>query len=83
MASPLPPISYEEINLDYIRHLIGANAKVIVEVGAHHGWHTQAFLKTFSKARIYAFDRILAPSKYFPRVSAVRTFIYSKWQLVL
>jgi FkbM family methyltransferase len=56
MASPLPPISYEEINLDYIRHLIGANAKVIVEVGAHHGWHTQAFLKTFSKARIYAFE---------------------------
>ena len=56
MASPLPPISHEEISLDYIRRLIGDDAQVIVEVGAHHGWHTAAFLQTFSNATIYAFE---------------------------
>ena len=56
MASPLPPISYEEISLDYIRQLIGADARVVVEIGAHHGSHAGAFLKAFSNATIYAFE---------------------------
>lgn len=53
---PLPPISHEEINFDYIRRLIGDDAQAIVEVGAHHGWHTSAFLETFANATIYAFE---------------------------
>jgi hypothetical protein len=56
MTSPLPPIIYEEISLDYIRQLIGADARVVIEIGAHHGWHTAAFLKAFSNATIYAFE---------------------------
>jgi len=56
MPAPLPPISYEEISLDYVRQLIGADAQVIVEIGAHHGWHTAAFVKMFSNATIYAFE---------------------------
>jgi FkbM family methyltransferase len=56
MPHPLPPISHEEINLGYIRQLIGGDARVIVEIGAHHGWHTAAFLQAFSHATIYAFE---------------------------
>ena len=56
MTRPLPPISYEEISLGYIRQLIGAGAHVIAEIGAHHGWHTAAFLEAFPNATIYAFE---------------------------
>ncbi len=55
MAS-LPPIAYEEINSDYIRHLIGDDARVILEIGAHHGWQTEQFLSVFLNATIYAFE---------------------------
>jgi FkbM family methyltransferase len=52
----LPPISGEQIRFSYLRELIGANARVILEIGAHHGWHTAAFLKFFPQAAIYAFE---------------------------
>jgi len=52
----LPPISPEKVSLNHIRALIGVNARVILEIGAHHGWHTAWFLKTFPNATIYAFE---------------------------
>jgi 2-O-methyltransferase len=56
MAAPLPPISYEEINGDDLHKLVGADAHVILEIGAHHGWHTAQFLRMFPSAVIYAFE---------------------------
>jgi len=52
----LPPISREKIGLDYIRELIGSDARVILEIGAHQGWHTGEFHKAFPNALIYAFE---------------------------
>ena len=56
MSSPLPPIINAEISPNYIRQLVGADARVILDIGAHHGWHTAAFEKMFSDAIIYAFE---------------------------
>jgi 2-O-methyltransferase len=56
MTPPPAPISYDQINGDYLRNLVGANARVILEIGAHHGWHTEAFLRLFPDAVIYAFE---------------------------
>jgi FkbM family methyltransferase len=36
--------------------LIGSDARVILEIGAHHGEHTVAFYKIFPNATIYAFE---------------------------
>jgi predicted O-methyltransferase YrrM len=55
--SPLyRPISQEQISFDYIRDLISIDASVIIEIGAHHGWHTTRFLNHFPHARIYSFE---------------------------
>jgi FkbM family methyltransferase len=56
VTTPPPPISYEEITGDYLSKLVGGNARVILEIGAHHGWHTEAFLRLFPNAVIYAFE---------------------------
>lgn len=56
MNQPLPPVSYDQISADLLRTLVGADARVIVEIGAHHGWHTDWFLKIFPRATIYAFE---------------------------
>jgi FkbM family methyltransferase len=56
MAASLPPVSHEQISLDYLHDLVGGDARVILEIGAHHGWHTAAFLKVFPNATIYAFE---------------------------
>lgn len=56
MAHTLPSISYEQINLGDIRRLVGDDPRLIVEIGAHHGWHTAAFLETFPNVEIYAFE---------------------------
>jgi hypothetical protein len=56
MVLSLPTISYEEINLASICQLVGADARVILEIGAHHGWDTAALFNTFANATIYAFE---------------------------
>lgn len=77
MASPLPPISYEEISLNYIRQLIGSDARVVVEIGAHHGWHTGAFLMAFSNATIYAFEPDpRAIEKFSANISSPRVHLF-------
>jgi hypothetical protein len=52
----LPLISRELINFDYIHELIGGDARVILEISAHHGEYTAQFLKNFPCAKIYAFE---------------------------
>ncbi len=56
MNQPLPPISLDEIGPDYLRALVGVDARVVLEIGAHHGWHTAWFLQLFPRATIYAFE---------------------------
>ena len=56
MTGPLPAISQGQLGFDDIRHLIGIEARVILEIGAHHGWHTAQFIKFFPNAAIYAFE---------------------------
>jgi len=56
VAPPLPPITPGRIEGLELRDLIGAEARVILEIGAHHGEHTAGFLKLFPKAAIHAFE---------------------------
>lgn len=52
----LNPIDYREPDPAFLQELLGINARVILEIGAHHGWHTELFLQLFEKATIYAFE---------------------------
>ena len=54
MIQPIPPITNEEITGQFVVHLIGADAGMILEIDAHHGGHTAAFLKFFPRAQIHA-----------------------------
>jgi FkbM family methyltransferase len=56
MKESLPPISLDEMGPDFLRSLVGADARVILEIGAHRGWHTAWFLKLFPRATIHAFE---------------------------
>ncbi|MCE9619954.1 MAG: FkbM family methyltransferase [Planctomycetes bacterium] len=56
MSRPLPPITDPEITPLYLHNLLGATARVVLEIGAHHGWNTAGFLKIFPHASIYAFE---------------------------
>lgn len=56
MSQLIPPITNEEITGQFVVHLIGADAGMILEIGAHHGGHTAAFLKFFPQAQIHAFE---------------------------
>jgi FkbM family methyltransferase len=56
MPAPLPPITPGALNPDYLRYVVGGDARVIVEIGANDGTHTRGFLKLFPNAKIYAFE---------------------------
>ena len=56
MAAPLPPLTPGRIDGHELRHRIGAEARVILEIGAHHGEHTAGFLKFFPDATVHAFE---------------------------
>jgi FkbM family methyltransferase len=56
MTRPLPPVSVDPVNGLLLQRLLGPDPRVILEVGANHGQHTQLFLRTFPSARIHAFE---------------------------
>jgi 2-O-methyltransferase len=56
MAIPLSAISPGPIDFDELQRLIGADARVVLEIGAHHGWHTNIFLQKFPRATVHAFE---------------------------
>lgn len=56
MTRPLPPVSVDPVNGPLLQRLLGPDPRVILEVGANHGQHTQLFLRTFPSARIHAFE---------------------------
>jgi tRNA G46 methylase TrmB len=79
VTSPLPPIIPGVINPDYLRHSVGIEAAVILEIGANDGSHTGQLLKLFPRATIFAFEpdpRALAKLK--ANVSDPGC-AYSKW----
>ena len=56
MPRPLPPVSHGSVNGNLLLKLLGPDPRVILEVGANRGQHTQLFLLTFPTARIHAFE---------------------------
>lgn len=57
MSQTIPPVSPGTFNAQYMWELIGgAEAPVILEIGANNGDHTARFLKLFPKAKLYAFE---------------------------
>lgn len=56
MSQPIPPVTNEQITGEFVANLIGTDAQMILEIGAHHGGHTAAFLKFFPRAQIHAFE---------------------------
>jgi FkbM family methyltransferase len=66
MARDIPPVTNIDITGAILQKLIGENAATILEVGAHHGNHTAALLRTFPRANIHSFE----PD---PRAFAVHT----------
>jgi 2-O-methyltransferase len=51
-----PPLRSSPLDLRYLQDLVGADARVILEIGANDGSHTVEFLRLFPDARIYAFE---------------------------
>jgi precorrin-6B methylase 2 len=52
----LPPVSRVPINGALLRSLLGADSRVILEIGASHGMHTVHFPRDFPTAHIHAFE---------------------------
>ena len=56
MPRDIPPVTNINITGAILQNLIGEHAKTILEIGAHHGDHTAALLRTFPNAHLYAFE---------------------------
>lgn len=56
MQTALPPITPEKFTFDFIRSLVGIQAHTILDVGAHHGWHSVELCRCFPEAVIHAFE---------------------------
>ena len=56
MARRLPTISAIPIDRSLLHATVGAGARTVLEVGAHHGMHTELFLSAFPQAHIHAFE---------------------------
>lgn len=53
---PRHPVVREQINFDFIRSLLGAEVRTILEIGAHRGQHSAQFAQTFPEATVHAFE---------------------------
>jgi FkbM family methyltransferase len=56
MAHEIPPVTTGSIDLTWLRHVVGPDARTVLEVGANHGQHTQLLLAMFPKATLHAFE---------------------------
>jgi len=52
----LPPVIPDPIDFDVIRALVGADARVILDIGANNGWHSAQFSRMFPQAAIHSFE---------------------------
>jgi FkbM family methyltransferase len=66
MSRNIPPVTNININGAILQNLIGVDATTILEIGAHHGWHSVGLLQTFPRATVHSFE----PD---PRAFAVHT----------
>ncbi len=56
MIEALPSISSGELDLLYLRQLLGTDTPLILEIGANNGWDTLRFLRAFPSATVCAFE---------------------------
>jgi 2-O-methyltransferase len=80
MIEALPPISSGELDSLYLKQLLGADAGLILEIGANDGTHTNRFLADFPNATICAFEpdpRALAKFKARAQRGRVQLFEFA------
>ncbi|AXK81769.1 FkbM family methyltransferase [Pseudolabrys taiwanensis] len=56
MIEALPPINVGQLGDALLKHLLGTDTPVILEIGANDGSHTVQFVDLFPKATVYAFE---------------------------
>lgn len=56
MSERIPPVSNVPVTGESLRTLIGADARAVLEIGAHHGTETRMLLDAFPVAHIHAFE---------------------------
>jgi FkbM family methyltransferase len=56
MSARIPPLSNIPVTGETLRPLIGLDARLVLEIGAHHGSHTHMLLQAFPKAQVHAFE---------------------------
>lgn len=56
MQTTLPPVTREKFTFDFIRSLVGVQARTVLDIGAHHGWQTVELCRCFPQAVIHAFE---------------------------
>jgi 2-O-methyltransferase len=72
-----PPVSPGELDRLYLKQLLGADAALILEIGANDGTHTSRFLTDFPSATIYAFEPDpRASAKFKARVHEPRAHLF-------
>ena len=56
MPRPIPPVTLEPFSPRWLQRTVGADARMVLEIGAHHGTHTDMLLAAFPKATVHAFE---------------------------
>ncbi|MEY3142749.1 MAG: hypothetical protein RLY21_1242 [Planctomycetota bacterium] len=56
MSRPIPPVTLEPFNPRWLQRTVGADSRMVLEIGAHHGTHTDMLLTAFPQAAVHAFE---------------------------
>jgi FkbM family methyltransferase len=56
MSGSIPPINFAKLGKIYLRHLLGRDAQLILDIGANDGSDTFRFVSLFPNATVYAFE---------------------------
>jgi len=56
MPREVPLVTWEPLSWGMVREIVGPAARVVLEVGAHHGTDTRNLLATFPDATIHCFE---------------------------
>lgn len=56
MSTPMPPVTNQPVTGAWLQSVVGSDARMVLEIGAHHGTHTRMLLDAFPAARLHAFE---------------------------
>lgn len=56
MPRQIPPVTLAPFSPRWLQRTVGADATMVLEIGAHHGTHTDMLLAAFPKATVHAFE---------------------------